>query len=90
MKLKGEAELAQDKAADDAYKAAVQAQQEKRYDDANNLYMKALSIHPKDPAIAFGLGTMFQAKGDLDSTLQWFQSALDLAMLIPSSIRKRQ
>jgi tetratricopeptide (TPR) repeat protein len=78
LKIKSEAEIAQDKTADDAYKQGVAAQQGKRWDEANKFYMQALSIHPKDAAIAFALGTMFQQKGDSDSALKWFQSAIDL------------
>ncbi len=78
IKIKSESEIAQDKAADDAYKAAVTAQQAKNWDVANAQYMKAYGIRPKDPTIPFGLGTMFQQKGDLDSALKWFQVAVDL------------
>lgn len=88
MKIKSESEIAQDKAADDAYKNAVAAQQQKRWDDANQLYMKAYSIRPKDPTIPFGLGTMFQQKGDLDSALKWFQAAIDLATADPKFDKK--
>ena len=88
MKIKSEADIAQDKAADEAYKNAVTAQQQKRWDDANQLYMKAYSIRPKDATIPFGLGTMFQQKGDLDSALKWFQAAIDLATADPKFDKK--
>ncbi|MBX9688188.1 MAG: tetratricopeptide repeat protein [Candidatus Obscuribacterales bacterium] len=88
MKIKSETEIAQDKAADDAYKAAVKAQQEKRWDDANNAYLQAFSIRPKDPATPFGLGTMFQQKGDIDSALKWFQTAVDLGAADPKFDKK--
>lgn len=88
LKIKSESEIAQDKAADDAYKAAVKAQQDKNWDQANQLYLQAFSVHPKDPAIAFGLGTMFQQKGDTESALKWFQTALDLANADPKFDKK--
>jgi tetratricopeptide (TPR) repeat protein len=88
MKIKSDAEIAQDKSADEAYKQGVQAQQEKRYDEAFNLYNKALAIHPKDAAIPFALGTLFQAKQDLDSALKWFQTALEQANADPKFEKK--
>ncbi|MBX9724891.1 MAG: tetratricopeptide repeat protein, partial [Candidatus Obscuribacterales bacterium] len=75
IKIKTPEELAREKDADDSYKAAIKAQQEKRWDDASQLYMKTLSLRPNDPAVMFDYGTMFQAKKDLDSALKWFQSA---------------
>lgn len=79
MKIKSESEIAQDKQADDEYKAGVAAQQSKNFDEAYQHYMKAFTVKPKDPTIAFAIGTMFQQKGDIDSATKWFQNAIDLA-----------
>lgn len=88
IKIKSESEIAQDKAADDAYKAGVAAQQAKNYDEAYNQYMKAMQIHTKDPAIPFALGTLFQQKSDYDSAMKWFQMAIDLAAADPKFDKK--
>lgn len=78
IKIKSESDIAKDKEADDAYKQAVTLQQQKDFDGALALYQKAMAIHPKDPAIPFAIGTLFQAKKDYDSAMKWFQTAVDL------------
>ncbi len=76
VKIKSESELSRLKEASEAYQAAVKLQQEKRYDEAVPLYQKAMTLQPAESAYPFGLGTLFQYKGDMDLAINWFQKAI--------------
>ena len=78
IKIKSEAELAKIKDAEDAFKKAVELQNAKKWDDAIALYRKAMSLQPQEPAYVFALGTLFQAKGDMDPAINFYQQAIQL------------
>jgi tetratricopeptide (TPR) repeat protein len=84
IKIKSEAELAKLKQADDAYQAAIKLQGAKKWDEAIAQYQNAINLQPQEPAYAFAMGTLFQARSadtnnssDLDLAMKWYQTALD-------------
>ena len=76
LKIKSEAEIAQDKTADDAYQAAVNFQKNKQYDQAIEQYQKALAIHPDNADYNYSLGTDYQQKGDFATAITYYNKAL--------------
>lgn len=88
QKIKSDIELAQDKSADDAYKEAIRLQQAKDWEGSIQQYQKAMAVRPKEYAYPFGLGTLFQQKGDVEMALKWYQTALDLAQASPKIDKK--
>jgi len=77
--LRTTADVKASKAADDAYQAGVQAQQASKYDDAIASYQKAVGFNEKEAAYPFAIATAYQAKGDLDHAIAFYQKALSLA-----------
>lgn len=88
QKIRSDEEIAQDKSADEAYREAIRLQQAKDYDGSFQQYQRAIAVRPKEPAYPFGLGTLFQQKGDVDQALKWYQTALDLAQNNPKVDKK--
>lgn len=78
-KIKSEAQLAQEKAADEQYQQAVKLQQSKQYDAALDLYQKALAIAPNNADYVFALGTLYQAMNKIPNALEQYQKAQQLA-----------
>lgn len=77
-KIKTEAEITQIKDAADAYQKAVEAQKAQRWDEGIQLYQRAIKGQPKESTYVFGLATLFQAKGDYDLAISWYDQALAL------------
>lgn len=78
IKIKSESELAAIKAGEDAYNAAVQAQQAQRYDDAIGQYQKAIAAQPKNADYVYSMGTCYQAAGKLDLAVQQYNQAIQM------------
>ncbi len=62
IKIKSEAQLAQEKAAGDQYKQAVDLQKAGKFDEAIAIYQKVMAQFPKDPAYPYAIGTAYQQK----------------------------
>lgn len=77
-KIKSEAELEQIKQAENIYKEAISLQNSKQWDQAIEKYQQAIKLQSDEPAYPFGLGTLFQTKGDYALAVRWYQTALDL------------
>ncbi len=78
VKIKSAAEIAQIKEAEDDFQKAVTLQQQKKYDEAIALYQKAINLQPKNATYPYGLGTLFQDKGDADLAINWYKQAIEL------------
>jgi len=76
QKIKSDAELAQDKTADDAYQAAINFQKAKQFDQAIESYQKALAIHPDNADYNYSIGTCYQQKQDYASAITYYNKAL--------------
>jgi tetratricopeptide (TPR) repeat protein len=76
QKIKSEDELARIKDAGDAYQQAFKLQQDKQYDAAEQLYVKAMSLQPKESGYPYALATLHFAKGDLEGANSWIDKAL--------------
>jgi len=75
VKIKGEHELAMIKDAEDSYHKAVDLTKEKKFDEAQALFQKAISLQPKEAAYISGLGAMYQEKGEVDEAIKYYQQA---------------
>lgn len=78
IKIKSEAEIAAIKEAEDDFRKAIDMQKSKRYEEGIALYQKAINLQPKNPDYVYGLGTLFQDKGDMDLAINWYRQAIDL------------
>ena len=78
LKIKSEAEIAQIKAAEDAYNAAVAAQSATKYSEAVPLYQKAIQLMPKNSDYVYSLGTCYQAAGQIDLAAEQYQKAIQM------------
>ncbi|HEY9715180.1 MAG TPA: tetratricopeptide repeat protein, partial [Chroococcales cyanobacterium] len=67
-----------EKAADDAYAAAVNLQTAKQYDAAIAKYQEAITLRPKNDDYHYSLGTCYQQKGDFENAVKEYQIALSL------------
>lgn len=75
-KLTTQAAMKSAKEAEDAYNEAVKLQESNKYDDAISLYLKAISLQPRQDAFVYALGTCYQAKGDINNALDAYQKAI--------------
>lgn len=75
VKIKGERELAMIKDAEDSYQKAVDLTKEKKFDEAQALFQKAIQLQPKEAAYVSGLGSMYQEKGEIDEAIKYYQQA---------------
>ncbi len=57
---------------------AVELQKEARYDESLSYYIKALSIEPDNPDIHYNIGTVFQAKNDVQRAERAYTKTLEL------------
>ncbi|HEY9678501.1 MAG TPA: tetratricopeptide repeat protein [Drouetiella sp.] len=78
-KIKSEAQLAQEKSADDAYQEGVKQQSAKQYEQAMASYQKALQIAPNNPDYVFALGTLYQAEQKYTDAAEQYKKAIGLA-----------
>ena len=78
IKIKSETELAKIKDASDSYQQAVDLQKQQRWDDAIAAYQKAINLQPQESSYPFGLGTLFQAQGNLDLALKMVSNSFNL------------
>ncbi len=78
IKIKSETELAQIKEAEDDFRKAIDLQKQKQWDAGIALYQKAINLQPKNPDYVYGLGTLFQDKGDFDLAINWYRQAIEL------------
>lgn len=74
IKIKSETEIADEKAAADAYNAAVQLQQQKQYDQAIAKYKEALAKKPVADYL-YSLGTCYQANKNYDLAMDAYNQA---------------
>ncbi len=79
QKMQTQGQLAQNKAANDAYDAGVKLQQSGNVDGAIEKYNAAISAVPTESAFTFALATAYQAKKDWDNAIKWYQKSVDLA-----------
>ncbi len=78
QKIKSEAELNQEKQADDAYQQAVKLQSSSQFDAAIPLYKQAIQLMPKNADFVYSLGTCYQQKPDLDNAITCYQQAITM------------
>ena len=78
IKIKSESELAKLKDASDSYQQAIDLQKQQKWNEAITAYQKSIDLQPQDPTYPYGLGTLFQAQGNLDLALKWYQTASSL------------
>ncbi len=57
---------------------AVELQKEARYDESLGYYIKALNIEPENPDIHYNIGTVFQAKNDVQRAERAYAKTLEL------------
>lgn len=76
LKIKSEAQLAQEKAAGDQYKQAVDLQNAEKYDEAIDIYQKIKPQFPKDPAYPYAIGTAYQKKAAKTNKAEDFDAAI--------------
>lgn len=79
--LKGLESLKADKIktqAENYLKNALNLQQETKYDEAIENYVKAIEVNPKDPKLHYNIGTAFQAKGDFEHADKAYKKVLEL------------
>lgn len=57
---------------------AVELQKETRYDESLSYYIKALNIEPENPDIHYNIGTVFQAKNDVQRAERAYTKTLEL------------
>lgn len=57
---------------------ATKAQEAKNYDEAINLFQRAMQLNPKEGAYPFSIGACYQAKGDLASASKYYDMAAQL------------
>lgn len=77
-KLATQADRAGAATAQTAYDEGMKAFQNKDYDAAIAAFTKAVNAMPKELAYASALGNAYQAKGDIDTAVQWYQKCLAL------------
>lgn len=63
----------------DAYNKAVAFQKEKKYDEAIEQFQIAAKAQPSEPNYPYGIGYLYQAKGDIDNAVTYFNKAISLS-----------
>lgn len=62
-----------------AYDAAVKLQTDQKYDESIAKYKEAIALLPTSDSFQYGLGTCYQAKGDIDAAIDSYKKALSMA-----------
>ncbi len=62
-----------------AYEAAVKLQTEQKYDESIAKYKEAIAMVPNSDSFYYGMGTCYQAKGDIDLAIEAYKKAISLA-----------
>ncbi len=62
-----------------AYEAAVKLQSEQKYDESIAKYKEAIGLVPNSDSFYYGMGTCYQAKGDIDLAIEAYKKAISLA-----------
>lgn len=63
----------------DAYNKAVEFQKEKKYDEAIAQFEIAARAQPQAANYPYGIGYLYQAKGDIDNAVIYFKKAISLS-----------
>ncbi|HEY9784708.1 MAG TPA: tetratricopeptide repeat protein [Candidatus Obscuribacterales bacterium] len=79
QKLQTQAEIKLAQQVDALLSKAVEAYNQKRYDDAIPLYQQVIQLKPKDATLVYSLGALYQAKEDMANAVIWYQKAVDMA-----------
>jgi len=62
-----------------AYEAAVKLQTDQKYDESIAKYKEAIGLLPNNDSFVYGMGTCYQAKGDIDLAIEAYKKALSMA-----------
>ena len=62
-----------------AYEAAVKLQTDQKYDESIAKYKEAIGFQPNNDSFVYGMGTCYQAKGDIDLAIEAYKKALSMA-----------
>lgn len=77
LQTAGDAKKQGDAAA--AYDAAVKLQTDQKYDESIAKYKEAIGLLPNSDSFYYGMGTCYQAKGDIDLAIEAYKKAISLA-----------
>lgn len=78
QKLQTAAERENSVKAQGLFDDAVKKQTAGQYDDAEAIYAQLTATYPSEGAYAYARGTNFQAKGDMQNAVTWYQKAVQL------------
>jgi tetratricopeptide (TPR) repeat protein len=75
QKIVTQAEQKKSSEADTAFQAAIQLQQENKFDEAIESYKKAIAVAPNNFNYWYSMGTAYQAKNDIDNAISAYTKA---------------
>lgn len=87
QKLQTRAEAATAAQAQTLFDDAVKLQTDKQYDAADAKYAQLIAAYPNESAYPYARGTNYQAKGDIQNAIVWYEKAVALA---PSNAQYKQ